>query len=138
VSTIATLLRPESVTNVDAVGMRRRVPRLDEAAHDVAHAGAVDDRQRSLRGVAHDRDVAHPLDRARIGERRDRTDDTQRSKIDDGQPRLGVARDEGDGPGRTARSQRERRDCGSGDEIATIHGREYGRSRARGPVTVDA
>ena len=40
---------------MNAVGMRRGVARLDEAAHDVAHARAVDDRQRADRGVADER-----------------------------------------------------------------------------------
>ena len=60
--------------------MRGRVPRLDEAAHNVPHARAVDDRQRALGGVADERDVADPLDRRGSGECGDRADDAERRR----------------------------------------------------------
>ena len=83
---------------------------------------AVDDRDGADSGVADDCEVADAFDRTRIGERRDVTDDRERSKIDDREPCFGVTRDERTGHRRSERvPQRHRRSRSQQDELSTVH-----------------
>ena len=106
-----------------AVGVRRGVARFDETAEHVRTAMPVDDRDRADRGMADDRALADELDRARVGQRRDRAHDAVGAEVDDGEPLLGVAGDErrtarprGPRAGRTAPRRRAGRTHGGSRE----------------------
>ncbi len=103
------------------VGMRRCIARLDEAVEHVSNPTAIDDRDGSERGVADDGAVAHELDRARVGQRRDRARDAIRVEVDDREPRLRVTGDERRERAGQRRSQAERSSGGEESEVAAVH-----------------
>ena len=122
---------------VPAVGMGGRVARLLETAQHVPHAVPVDDRDGADRGVADDGTLPDQLDRPRIG-RASRCAGRRANapQVDDGEPRLGVARDER----RRARRGRALGAASSGAPAAsTTNSRRFtsrlrARATARGPA----
>ena len=109
---------------VHAVGVRRDVPRLDEAVEGVPDVVPVDDRDDAGSGVTNDGIRADLLDRARVGRCGDRTHNPKRTEIDEREARLGIARDECVRLGRSAGlplAKREGRDGSQGDELAAVH-----------------
>ena len=107
---------------VPPVGMRDRVPRLDEPAQQMPHATAVDDRDGADRGMADDGAVADELDRARIRDRRESSGDPERAEVDHCEPRLSVARDERRRQRRRqGGAQPERRCRGEREELGPVH-----------------
>ena len=84
--------------------------------------------------MADDGAVAHELDRARVGQGRDRARDAKRVEIDDREPRLRVAGDERRERAGQRRSQAERSSGCEEGEVAAVHQLPTARQRREVPA----